>query len=675
MTEDVEQEPEESGQLSLVPAARPVVGPMKAGPAAAPRLPIARVVVDTPLAHLDRPFDYLVPEELDELTVPGCRVKVRFAGRLTDAYVIERVENTLHEGTLAPLAKVVSAEPLLTPDLLALCRDVADRWAGTLTDVLRLAIPPRHARAEAQPSVSPDAGLPPITDDTWTPWPDGPGLVAALARGESPRACWAALPHRDPARAVAEAVLATVHSGRGAVVCVPDVRDVARWDAVFAEVLGPGRYVVLTAAEKPAARYRAYLAAARGSVRVVLGTRAAAMAPVQDLGLVVIWDDGDDLYAEPRAPYPHAREVLLTRVARESCALLVAGFARTAEAQSLVASGWCSDIVAEPTIRRRAWPRLDVTDGSVDGGAPARLPREVFTGIRSADGPVLVQVPRRGYRASLACQDCRTAARCRSCDGPLAQAGRDRGVACRWCGAEAAPWRCEECGSGRLRAPVIGQLRTAEEYAAAFSQRTVVTSGGSTVLAEVDRGDVIVLATPGAEPRVEGGYELVVLMDTWLALGREDVRVVEEAHRRWLNALALARETTRAIAVGDPVGLQGLVRADPVGLARRELATRAETHLPPVGRLALVEGSAEAIEPLVQRTWTPHTEVMGPVPLEPAAGPARGRGDAPPHAAQLVLRAPRREGPALAAALKTVQAERSAAKLPPLRVRVDPHDL
>ncbi len=621
-------------------------------------LPVARVVVDSPLAHLDRPFDYAVPTTLDADVVPGCRVRVRFSGRLTDAFVIDRVETSDHEGDLAFLSKVVSPEPALSPAVLGLCRAVADRWAGTLSDVLRLAVPPRHARAEARPSTATDGPLPAITDDSWTLWPHGPSFVAAIAAGERPRACWAALPAHDPAEAVAEAVLAALHAGRGSIVCVPDVRDVARWHETFTAVLGEGRHVVLTGSQKPDERYSAFLAVARGAVRVVLGTRGAAFAPVADLGLVAIFDDGDDLFAEPRAPYPHTREILLTRATREGAAVLVGGHARTPEAQALVESGWCSDLVAEPVTRRRRWPTVEVTDGSVDGGAPARLPHPVFTAIRAADGPVLVQVPRRGYRTSLACQRCRAPARCTQCNGPLGQAGARQPLACRWCGTQPSSWACPACGGVEVRAPSIGHLRTAEEYAKAFPEHVVVTSGGESILETIESGKVIVLATPGAEPRAAGGYALVVLMDTWLMLSRDDVRVVEESHRRWFNALALARETAPAVAVGDAVTLQALVRADPIGLASRELATRAETHLPPVGRLGTVDGPADVVEPLAGRTWTPNTEVLGPVPQVDGE--------------RLVLRAPRREGAALAAALKAVQAERSAAKMPPVRVRVDP---
>src|SRR5262249_60473003 len=96
--------------------------------------------------------------------------------------------------------------------------------------------------------------------------------------------------------------------GRGALIVVPDARDLGLVDAALARVLGPGRHACLSAGLGPAERYRRWLAVARGEGRVAAGTRAAMFAPVAGLGLVVVWDDGDDLHAEPRAPHPHARE-------------------------------------------------------------------------------------------------------------------------------------------------------------------------------------------------------------------------------------------------------------------------------------------------------------------------------------------------------------------------------
>src|SRR3954468_18158467 len=68
---------------------------------AAADLPVARVAVDVGLPHLDRPFDFQVPAELAESAQPGVRVRVRFAGRLVDGFLVERAAGTAHEGRLA----------------------------------------------------------------------------------------------------------------------------------------------------------------------------------------------------------------------------------------------------------------------------------------------------------------------------------------------------------------------------------------------------------------------------------------------------------------------------------------------------------------------------------------------------------------------------------------------
>ena len=120
---------------------------------------MARVAVDMPLAHLDRPFDYQVPESMADTAVAGCRVRVRFAGRLANGFLLERAAASEHGGRLAYLERVMSPEPVLTPEVAGLARAVADRYAGTLADVLRLAVPPRHARVEGVRVFSRAAGL------------------------------------------------------------------------------------------------------------------------------------------------------------------------------------------------------------------------------------------------------------------------------------------------------------------------------------------------------------------------------------------------------------------------------------------------------------------------------------------------------------------------------------
>ena len=656
----------------------------------APVLPVARVLVDVPLAHLDRPFDYLVPSKLDDRVVPGSRVKVRFAGQDVDGFVLERVEHSEHPGRLTPLRRAVSAEPVLSPAVARLSEAVAARYAGTRSDVLRLALPPRHATVEKQKSVpaGPVEVDPVAAVSAWAPY-DGGGLVSALAAGASPRAVWSALPGVDWPLLLAHAAASSLASGRGTLLLAPDRRDVARIDAALTAVLGAGRHVVLAADSGPAMRYRAFLALLRGAVRVVVGTRAAAFAPVHDLGLVAMWDDGDDLYAEPRAPYPHAREVLLMRAQEESCAVILGGLARTVEGEYLVRTGWAVELVADrATLRARA-PQVSVT-GATDRelerdplARSARLPRTAYDAIRTGleTGPVLIQTPRQGYLTSLACDRCRTPARCRACAGPLRITAAHDPPSCRWCGTLEAQWTCPECGGRGLRAPTLGAGWTAEELGRSFPLVPVRTSAGDRILAEIDDRPAIVVATPGAEPVAAGGYPCVVLLDTWLMLSRADLRTGEESLRRWFNAAGLARPAAaggRVVAVGEPgaPALQALVRWDPAGFAYREMTERKSAHLPPASRLATVTGSAEDVEAALSSLRLPEgAEALGPVPL-PVGPDFRAAGDTEgAEQVRAVLRVPRATGPALSRTLVEMNGVRSAKKLPTLRVQVDPVNL
>ena len=659
---------------------------------AAGTLPVARVLVDVPLAHLDRPFDYLVPAKLDAKVVPGSRVKVRFAGQDVDGFVLERVESSDHPGRLAPLRRSVSDEPVLSPEVARLSELVAARYAGTRSDVLRLAVPPRHATVEKEPVKD---AVPPFRDERddafWSRYPGGSAMTAALATGEDPRTVWTALPGDDWATGLARAAAATLAGGRGSVLCVPDHRDLARLDLALTEVLGAGRHVRLTADLGPAERYRSFLAVSRGAVQVVAGTRAAAFAPVHDLGLVALWDDGDDLYAEPRAPYPHTREVLLLRAHDTGCAAIVGGTSRSVEAAALVSSGWAKELVAaRDDVRARA-PVVSIT-GATDrelerdpAARSARLPSSAHVAIRSAleHGPVLVQAPRRGYAGGLVCDTCREPARCPACTGPLHLPQPQLPPRCRWCGADTLDRTCPACGSRGLRAAVIGDVRTAEELGRAFPRTPVRRSSGDRVLESVENTSAIVVATPGAEPPAQGGYAAVVLLDTWLMLARPELRTAEEAVRRWFNAAALARpadEGGRVVAVGDPAqpGLQALVRWDPAGFADREADERRSAHLPPASRIALLTGAPEAVESAVAALrLPPGTELLGPVPVEArseAPGPEPTLQDTEPPV-RVVVRVPRRWGAELSRSLVELQGTRSARKLPPVRVQVDPYTL
>ncbi len=651
--------------------------------------PIARVLPMLSVPHLDREFDYLVSEEQSDDAQPGVRVRLRFHGRLVDGFILERRTDTDHVGKLAWLDRVVSAEAVLTPEIRRLVDAVAARYAGTRADVLRLAVPPRHAKVEREnPTPTELSAVAEVDRTGWEAYGSGGPFLTALAETRAARAVWQALPGEQWADRFAEAAAQTVQTGRSVLAIVPDQRDVDALTRAATVLLDEAGVVALSAGLGPSARYRRWLAALRGTARLVVGTRSAVFAPVVDLGLVMVWDDGDDTLAEPRAPYPHAREVAMLRAHQMRCAAMIGGYARTAEAQALVRSGWAHDVVAARAVVRARTPRVVALD---DGGyaeerdpaaRTARLPSVALRAARTAlqaETPVLVQVPRRGYVPSLACARCRAIARCRHCTGPLSLDDR-QGTApvCRWCGRADAALRCGACGSDAVRAVVVGARRTAEELGRAFAGTPVITSAGEAMVSEVDDRPALVVATPGAEPRAATGYGAALLLDSWALLGRQDLRAAEDTLRRWMAAASLVRPrgeggVVAVVAEASVPTVQALIRWDPVAHAAAELAARTEVALPPSVHMAALDGAAAAVTVLLEEVRLPDTaELLGPVPLPLGARRPPGMAADEP-VSRMLVRVHREQGLALAAELRRGVAVVSARQAhEPVRVQIDP---
>lgn len=616
----------------------------------AAHLPVARVLLDSPLPRLDRPFDYLVSEDLDPLVRLGVKVRVRFGRQRLEGWVLGRVDRADHSGALQWVDSVVGPETVFTAESVALFRAVAEHYVGTLADVLRLAIPPRHAAAAELPE--PEQAVLPVR----TP-PPLPQLQLAPGRW-----VWSCPPGQDWAGWFAGTLAAAAAAGRSALAVVPDGRDLRRLLAVLGERIGPPTLAVLSAQDTPAARYAAFQSVLQARARIVVGTRSAAFAPLAAPDVLLLWDDGDDSHAERRAPYPHAREILAMR-ADANTALVVGGYARSTNTQRWIEIGWAAAI---PPVRGTA----ALVRATMDDRGPAspqeratRLPAVAGTQIRAAlaDGPVLVAVGRPGYVRRLRCADCGSPAECLHCGGPLAM-GQDGTVGCQRCGRAAGDWRCPHCEGHRLRSSSVGSERTAEELGRAFANIPIRVSSGGRILDRVGAEPALVIATPGAEPVAEGGYTAVVVLDMAAALAQPGLRSHEQAARRWFNAGALARPGAPLVLVGDPAWpvVQALTRWDPGWFADRELQQRREAGMPPARKAVSVLGRPQDLDEV--RTLLPaDATVLGPV--------ADGLLE------RLLITLPHREAAGLMRRLRALLVRRSAAGAQDLRIRIDPPDL
>ena len=688
---------------ALIPAAPEPVNVAAELEASGVPNPVARVRVDSTLPQVDRTFDYRVPAELSEDAVPGARVRVLFNGHELTGYIEERAATTDWTRTsLLPLKSVLSRVPAVAPEIFALAEALADRYASTVANVLRLAVPPRiaaldkkyapllpgyesaylgdsapesehvesehaalgHAVPESAapsdasthadpyawlatpgapapfvldpPALNPDA---PDAASVFSDYENGAEFIEDVAAGAATRAVMTVLPgHLEHtwADVVATALATAATSGRGAIAVVPTAKNLDLLEAALAERLPADSFVRLSSDSTPHTRYHGFVKARFGRVPVVIGTRAAAYAPVANLGLVVCWDDGDSSLVERRAPYCHARDVLLLRASAENTAALFAGFSMSSEAARLVRTRWASHVRAPRALVREYSPRIFSTGSEFELArdplaAMARIPHLAFEHARRAlaRGPVLVQVARSGYIPSFSCERCRMPARCGECSGPLSVASGSSVPSCSWCGHLAQQWRCSECGFTHWRYSAAGATRTAEELGRAFPNVPVISSAGDHVRASVGPEPALVVATPGAEPVAFGGYAAALLLDADKMLRFDSLRAPEAALRRWLNAAALVRPaalegTVVTTASPSPVE-QALVRWDPAWFARQELEERAQTGLPPAVRTAAVTGAEADVRAFMEEFLgssaldervREQLRIVGPVPLD-----------------------------------------------------------
>jgi primosomal protein N' (replication factor Y) len=544
------------------------------------------VLVDVPLFHLDRPFTYRVPEALLDDVHLGSRVKVPFGGRRrVDGWVVGRAAELPADAR--DLLRVVSPIPAFGPAELELLGWVADRYAGTVTDTLRLAVPPRVAAVEAtiDAEARPAAGGPAAADAEARPAAAAEEPLAGLvAAGRQAAVYWRPLPGEDRGARVAALVEATLEAGRGAIVVTPEVAAGSAVGDAVRKAFPDAADLASDLSDRR--RYRAWAELRRGRRRVVVGGRSAVLAPLPQLGCVVIDDEANFAHKEQRTPRFHAREVALRRAARARALCVLTGTVPSAEALAAMQAGQCRLLRPDRTAERQARPLVEVVDPDDEGPTAARLHPRGLAALRAAlqrGESAYVLVPRRGA-ADPAEPGARSAGQvaaelARVLPGaPVWRLDRevvDPGMV--------PPW------AGQRPGVVVGTVAGVKDHPPLTSCRTVVVVGADT------------------------------------ALGQAEVRAAEEAYRTWSRAAAWcgprggAGRLVLQTRQGGHHAVQALVRWDPEFFWRHELPRRVELRFPPARRLVLVEGpvpeEAQQARAVLAAALGPKAELLGPAAM------------------------------------------------------------
>ena len=554
---------------------------------AAETAPIAKVWVDNGVAHLDGIFDYLVPARLDSQVRAGVRISVDFAGRECEALVIERSAEGSQSG-LKFISKVLSPVAVAPPGLIQLVSKGCARWLAHPYDFLRSAIPPRVAGVDK--------------------------LHHEIARGVfNPRSSKGSKtfihvqPHEDAIEKLAEFALAKVKTG-SILIITPEERELEQ----LAQMLGD-KACVLSGSLSRSVRYENYLRSINEPNLITIGTRSAIFAFPPDLKTIVVFREGSESHYETRSPGWNTRDLAIIRSVQDGCDLFFVGYSPSLEIGLLIDS---DEVKMLSKSNRLQVSNFEPLNGEL-------LPNRIFPPIRKAlkSGPVLFLIPRKGYASSLMCKKCRNIATC-ECGGKISRRKITTEPECVLCGKSQPSLKCRWCKGDALIMLGRGGERHTEEIGRAFPNMPTYYSTADSQIVTLPNSPALVIATAGMEPRVDGGFAAVVILEGDSFFSYTDFRAQERARELFFIAAASVSKKGEVITVVNSSNqiTSALTQWSPKVLASRELSERRELDFPPFSRSITMEvenSEATSIvaglkKALLDKRLPESTRVLGP---------------------------------------------------------------
>jgi primosomal protein N' (replication factor Y) len=410
-------------------------------------------------------------------------------------------------------------------------------------------------------------------------------------------------------------------------------------------------------------RYESFLECQNQILKIVVGTRSSVFAPIDNLSTILVYKESSSDHYEIRSPGWNSRAVAMIRSELQGQNIVFLGYSPSVEVALLIDSG---KVVFRPHA-------AEVKTISFTPDSGTLLPGRIFSEIRNAlkDGPVLFLAARKGYGNALLCSHCRNIARC-ECGGRLHVGAKSTPPTCAHCGEIFNQWKCKFCNRNTQYLAGRGIERASEEISRAFPGYPVVFSAGDVIKENVENRPSLILSTPGAQPKVQGGYATVVILDAMRFFSHTDLRSQERAREIIFESVSLLSKNGKALLVIDsdhPI-VPAVTRWNVVTLMKRELSERREINLPPFVSSAVLlvpESEAASISSGLRRACNegrlPDSLVIyGPTPVAK-------------NQCKLVLHASISDSKDLYSFLFEFQKKRSISKKELVTIRVEPYSL
>jgi primosomal protein N' (replication factor Y) len=617
---------------------------------------VLQVVVDVPGLQVGQVFDFRWP--WPDPPPAGTAVIVPWASQRRVGFVwgASDVSEVPPERLRDVIARIDSW-PALPEPLLALARFASTYYHASPGEILLPSLPEPLRRVASFEIESPESGGPQAR------WAGRPRRAKPMVRSEA--ASWPAL-NADQQRAVdwlaarvgqgfaaallfgvtgsgktevyLHAVRQTLDAGRDVLLLVPEIALTEGLARRVRERFPDTDVAVMTSGLADGARAQAWLAAAHGQARIVVGTRSAVFAPLRAPGLIIVDEEHDASYKQQDGVRLQARDLAVMRAHLAGCPVLLGSATPSLESWNNAQSGRYALLrLPNRAVAGARLPKLRVIDlrahrrahGSAAEAGPVSPPLlDALRACLAAGQQSLLFANRRGWAPALACDACGWVADCDQCSAHFAlhrarlfrpqagkaSAGRSNALGytliCHHCSAHRpAPAACPACGNPDLLPKGQGTQKIEAELAAVLPDARIARmdrdstrrrGSGAALLADMDAGAIDVLV---GTQMVAKGHDfprltLVGVTGTDSLLVAPDFRAEE---RLFALLMQVAGRAGRATDPGEvlvetrlpqhPLFAE-LLAQDYEAAAARLLAEREALNLPPYATLAVLRVAA-----------------------------------------------------------------------------------
>jgi len=622
----------------------------------------AFVQVALPLP-LKQTFTYAIPEDLRGGIEVGSALQVPFRGRELTGFAVELSEEP-GDGAPEQLREVlatVEKGSLFQADILAVSKWMAEYYQCGWGEVLAAAVPEKGSRRRKgeldidsvptpdelqSPEKSPDLTLTNRQEEILEP------LLAALGAERFLAAVLHGVTASGKTAVYERLVAHALEGGRSAIVLVPEISITPQIVALFRSRFGE-QVALFHSRLKPRDRYVQWRRVLDGEARVVIGPRSAVLAPVRDLGVIVVDEEHETSYkqSEPDPRY-HARDVAVMR-AREAGAVCVLGSATpSAESYRNALEGKYLLLEMPERISSRPMPTIELVDLAIEQ-KERRREGTIILGQRleqaldeclAGGEQSIIFLNRRGFSPAITCRDCGEADECRNCSVAMTYHSREGELVCHYCGdRKPPPADCPSCGSndlshrglGTQRVETLLQKRYPEARILRMDSDTTRQRGSHHALyrrfASGD-GDILLGTQMVAKGFHFPGVTLVGVVSADAELHFPDFRANERTFQLITQVAGRAgrgeepgRVIVQSYASGNP-GIDHAVSGDYRAFMTAELAARRILGYPPCGRMIRIVIRGREEEPVLKRGREVLRRLSGVVPesvdvLGPAPAP------------------------------------------------------